>query len=389
VLVALQMALCLAAIVAAGLLVRSVERLKAMDLGFDRDHVVYVTVSPAGAGYSADRFAGYAERVGAALAKLPGVVGVSPLATRPLSGDGNAIAAQRPGRPPKFNGPMPDAQEVTHLNAVGEGFFETLGIPLLVGRTFAAADFAPDADAVIVDELFVRRFFPGEDPIGKRVGLGRNPAESSRYSIVGVVGNSRYNSMRNDLMPTFYQPFRARGTINFAIRSTMAAAPLADAVRKAVASVDPSVPVTEFHTQSALIDRTLRTERLLGLISAALGVIALTIAAIGLAGLLAYVVARRRAEIGLRVALGASARDVVRMVLADCGWLVGAGILLGVPCAYGVARLLRTSLFQLEPFDVPTTAAACAVLCAVALAAAWLPARRAAGIDPITALRQE
>jgi ABC-type antimicrobial peptide transport system permease subunit len=127
----------------------------------------------------------------------------------------------------------------------------------------------------------------------------------------------------------------------------------------------------------------------MGIISAALGAIALTIAAIGVAGLLAYVVARRRTEIGVRIALGASTRDVVRLVLADCGGLVVAGVAVGLPCAYGVARVLRTSLFQVEPFDVPTAAASCAVLCAVALAAAWLPARRAARIDAITALRQE
>jgi predicted permease len=388
-LVSLQIALCLAAIVAAGLLVRSLEKLKWMDVGFDRNQIVYASVSPARAGYSTDRFADFAERVRAALARLPGVVSVSPVQTRLLSGGGNATAVQRQGRPPLATGPVADPREVTHLNAVGEGFFETLGIPLLVGRTLTAADFAPGTDAVVVDELFVRRFFPGEDPLGKRFGLGRNPAESSQYSIVGVVGNSRYNSMRNDLMPTLYAPFRAGGTIHLAIRSTMAAVPLGDAVRKAVASIDPSVPVTELHTQSALIDRTLRTERLLGIISAALGVIALTIAAIGLAGLLAYVVAKRRTEIGLRIALGASSRNVVRMVLADCGWLVGAGLLVGLPCAYGVARLLRTSLFQLEPFDVPTTVAACAVLGAVSVAAPWLPARRAASIDAITALRQE
>ena len=164
---------------------------------------------------------------------------------------------------------------------------------------------------------------------------------------------------------------------------------LPGAVRQAVASVDAAVPMTEFHTQPALIDRLLRTERMLSVISAALGGIALTLAAIGLAGLLGYIVARRRQEIGVRMALGASAADVVRMVLRDSSRLIGMGLAIGLPCAYGVARVLRSLLFELEPVDIPTTAMAFAVLSAVALAAAWLPARRAASIDAVSALRKE
>jgi predicted permease len=274
-----------------------------------------------------------------------------------------------------------------HLNSVGGGLFETLRIPLVTGRTIERRDIRPNADAVVVDELFVRRFFPNENPLGRRFGLGRD--KNNRYEIVGVVGNSRYNSLRGDARPTVYEPYSAGGTIHFAIRTTMDSARLAEAVRKAVASVDPAVPLTEFHTQTALIDRLLRTERLLGFLSGAFGLVALALAAIGLGGLLAYAVARRTNEIGVRMALGAAAGDVIRMVLRDSLWMVGTGILIGLPCAYAIGRVLKTALFRLEPLDPQTAALSFFALLAVALVAAWVPARRAARIDPMAALREE
>jgi macrolide transport system ATP-binding/permease protein len=388
-LVSVQIALCLAALVAAGLLGQSLARLKAIDIGFERDHIAYATVSPSRAGYTPDRNAAYAERVREALAQLPGIVHVALLHTRPLSGGGNAAPVNMPGRPPRVEGSIANSEDFTQTNAVGEGFFETMGIPLVAGRVLDRRDVPVDAAAVVVDETFARRFLAGQDPIGRRFGLGIDAKGNTRYEVVGVVGNSRYNSLRNDLAPTMYQAYRAGGTVNLAIRSAIDPLLLNAAVREAIASIDPSVPLTEFHTQTALIDRTLRTERMLGVISGALGAIALSLSAIGLAGLLAYIVARRRTEIGVRMALGASARDVVAMVLRDSCWLVAIGIAIGLPCAYAVSRTLRTLLFQLDPLDLPTTAFAFLVLCAVALAAAWLPARRAARIDAMSALRQE
>jgi ABC-type antimicrobial peptide transport system permease subunit len=223
--------------------------------------------------------------------------------------------------------------------------------------------------------------------LGHRFGFG--PKENNRYEIVGVVGNSRYNSLRDDAYPTVYQPYRPAGTIHFAIRTTMDSARLAQAVRKAVASVDPAVPLTEFHTQTALIDRLLRTERLLGFVSSAFGLVALALAAIGLGGLLAYAVARRTNEIGVRMALGAAADDVIRMVLRDSLWMVGSGLFVGLPCSYAIGKVLKTALFRLEPLDLETAALALVALLAVALIATWVPARRAARIDPMTALREE
>ncbi len=379
-LVSIQIALCLAALVSAGLLGRSLENLKWMNVGFDRDNLVYASVSPSRAGYSAERFGPYVDRVREELARLPGIVRVSPVSTRLLSGGGNNGRVNLPGRPW-------DDQSRTNLNTVGEGFFDTLRIPVVAGRTLEPRDMRPDAGVVVVDEAFAKRYFPNENPLGRRFGL--DPKDNNRYEIVGIVGSTLYNSMRRDTYPTIYQPYRPGGTIHFAIRASIDAAGLAEAVRRAVASVDPAVPLTEFHTQTALIDRMLRTERLLGFVSGAFGVVALTLAAIGLGGLLAYAVARRTNEIGVRMALGAAASDVIRMVLRDSLWMVGAGVVIGLPCAYAIGRVLKTALFQLEPLDPRTVAMSFFALLTVALVAAWVPARRAARINPVIALREE
>jgi predicted permease len=379
-LVSVQIALCLTALVAAGLLGRSLQKLKWVDLGFDKENLAYVTVSPARAGYPVERESPYTERVRETLLRLPEVRQVSMVQTRLLAGAGNNGRVNLPGHP--WN----DTYRA-NLNAAGDGFFEAMRIPLLAGRTLDRRDMNPDPRAVVIDELFAKRYFPNQSPIGRRVGL--DPADNQRYEIVGVVGNSRYNSLRDDAVPTIYQPYRPGGTIHFVMRTTANSSNLAESVRLAVASVDPAVPVTEFHTQAELIDRLLRTERLLGFVSAAFGLVAMALATIGLAGLLAYAVSRRTSEIGVRMALGAASSDVVRMVLRDSLWMVGGGILLGLPCAYAVGRVFKNELFGLDPLDPASSALALSALLVVALLAAWIPARRAAGIDPITALREE
>ena len=389
-LVSIQIALCLTALVAGGLLGRSLKNLKWMDVGFDRENLAYASMNPWQAGYSAERVGPYVDRVREELARLPGVLRVSPLQVRLLSGSGNISRVSIPGRSFRIEKGVVTPAEAASRNSVGDGFFETLHIPLVAGRTIERRDIRPNAEAVVVDELFTRRFFPNENPLGRRFGF--NTKENNRYEIVGVVRDSRYNSLRSEALPAVYEPFLPRdlrGPIHFAIRTTMDSVRLAEAVRKAVASVDPAVPLTEFYTQTALIDRLLRTERLLGFMSGAFSLVALTLAAIGLGGLLAYAVARRTNEIGVRMALGAAAGDVIRMVLRDSLWMVGAGILIGLPCAYAIGRILKTALFRLEPLDPPTAALSFLALLAVALLAAWIPARRAARIDPMTALREE
>jgi predicted permease len=385
VLVSIQMALCLTALVAAGLLGRSLGKLKMMDIGFDRENLAY-----ASAGFTDSRTSSYVERVREELSRLPGVAMVSVTQVRLLSGNGNGLRVNIPGRERPVEPGIVDPMDVVHQNRVGAGFFETLRIPLLAGRVIEPRDIRSNASAVVVDELFAKRFFPNQDPLGRRFGLTLK--QNDTYEIVGVVGDTRYRSLRGDLVPTVYQPFvpgELRGPVHFAIRARVDSGVLGESVRKVMAAVDPSVPLTEFHTQTTLIDRLLRTERLLSFLSGAFGVIALALAAIGLGGLLAYAVARRTGEIGVRMAIGATSRDVVTMVLRDSLRVVGWGLLVGLPCAYGVGRVLKTALFGLEPWDAWTGVLSLGALMVVALLAAWAPAWRAARINPIRALREE
>ena len=388
-LVSIQIALCLTALVAAGLLGRTLENLKWVDVGFDRQNLAYASVNPWQAGYSPERMGPYVDRVREELLRLPGVLRVSTIEVRLLHGGGNRTRVNIPGRPSRFERGVVDEATAVHLNRAGEGFFETMRIPIVAGRIIERRDLRPNAEAVVVDELFARRFFPNQNALGRRFGIGR---ENNRYEIVGIVGDSRYNSLRNDPIPTMYEPDvpgRSRGPTHFAIRASIDSGRLTEAVRKAVASVDPAVPLTEFHTQTALIDRLLRTERLLSFVSGAFGLVALMLAAIGIGGLLAYAVARRTNEIGVRMAVGAAAGHVIRMVLRDSLWMVGTGILIGLPCVYAIGMVLKTALFRLEPLDPWIVALSFIALLAIALLAAWIPARRAARIDPITALREE
>jgi predicted permease len=388
-LVSFQIALCLTALVAAGLLGRSLEKLKWVDVGFDRENLAYASVSPGQAGYSTERLGPYVNRVLEELARLPGVLRVTVVQVRLLSGNGQLSRVSIPGRPTPIDKGLVRAEDAANVNWVGEGFFETLRIPLIAGRTIERGDFRRNADAVVVDELFARRFFPNENPLGRRFGFGET--ENNRYEIVGVVRNTLYNSLRREPLPTVYEPYipDAGSPMHFAIRTTRDSAGLAQAVRTALASVDPEVPLTEFHTQNALIDRLLQTERLLALMSGAFSLVALTLAAIGIGGVLAYAVSRRTNEIGVRMALGASGSDVIRMVMRDSLWMTGMGILIGCPCAFAIGKVLEAILFRLEPFDPWTGALSLFTLLAITLLAAWVPARRAMRVDPMIALRYE
>ena len=271
------------------------------------------------------------------------------------------------------------------MNSVGEEFFETLRIPLLAGRTLQRRDMSQTADAVVVDEVFAKRYFPNESPLGRRFGFG---PENNRYEIVGVAGNSRYNNLRDDVYPTIYQAFVPTGTIHFAIRSSIDSGRLVEAVRRAVAAVDPAVPLTEFHTQTALIDRLLRPSgfglRLWRLRTGCVDSCShrtrwrtrLRRGSPHQRNRSSHGVGRRRRRCG--------PNGVSRFALDG-----RMGIVIGLPCAYVIGRVLKTALFRLEPLDPGTAALAFVALLAVALLAAWVPARRAARIDPMTALREE
>jgi predicted permease len=386
-LVAAQMGLCLTVLVAAGLLGRSLANLRLADVGFDRQRVLYASVNPWRAGMPASLVEPYLERLRQELAAIPGVQRVAAIGSRPLSGSSSMTSAHVPGGPGEG-----DPSSHVLRNELGDGAIEALGLRMLAGRSFDARDRQAARAAVVVNQRFVERFCAGKAPIGQRFRMGGEDGEL--LEIVGVVSNSRYRSLRrDDGMPTVFVPLRAGDrtgrSIHLLIKTAVPPGTLAAAIHEAARRVNPDVPVTELFTQSALIDRMLRTERLLSIASRAFGAVALVLAAIGLAGLLIYAVARRTSEIGLRMAMGAAPGDVARMVLRDSCWLVAGGILVGLPAAMVVARLLRSTLVGVHAADPTTTGIALAILGTVALLAAWLPARRAAAIDPMAALREE
>ncbi|MFL6351235.1 MAG: ADOP family duplicated permease [Bryobacteraceae bacterium] len=385
-LVVVQIGLSLTVLVSAGLLARSLANLKSMDIGFNRENLIYASVNPWSAGYKPEQVNPYVERFRVRLAAIPGVSKVAIIEERPLSGNASMTDVNIPGRPYSQTG-----SDNALMNNVSEGLFETLGIPLIAGRTFQPGDMKPKSDAVIVDELFASRYYPRQNALGQQFGTGPKPTEL--YRIIGIVKASRYNTLREAIQPAMYRPSSTASgpgsNVNFVIRASVDARRLASAIRDAAAVVDSSVPVVEIKTQTALIDHLLLVDRLLSILSSAFGVLALILSGIGLIGLLAYSVARRTSEIGIRMALGASQSDIVHLVLNDALWLVIAGILAGLPGAFLVGRLLKHTLFKLQPTDPATATLSLLILATLAAIATWLPASRAARIDPMTAIREE
>jgi predicted permease len=323
------------------------------------------------------------------------------------------------GAPPKSN------VSVEWL-AVGLDFFSTMRIPMLAGRTFTPADFgsaaatnaavtaAADAPAketrssgpisvnqsevqaapvpVIINEAFAREFFPNQDPVGKHMGnaQGDEPATDPQpgYLIVGIAGNTKYNNLRLEIEPTIYLP-QVGNSAHFELRTTTDPLALVKVVNGVVSSVDDNLPLFAVRTQTEQIEQTLFLNRLMSQISSAFALLALVLACIGLYGLLSYEVARRTREIGIRMALGAKAGDVLRAVIAQGIALAAVGVAIGMAIALGVTRFLGSLLYNVKAGDPLTFAGVALLLVAVAALACYIPALRAARVDPMVALRYE
>jgi predicted permease len=401
-LVSVQFALSFAALGAAGLLGRSLGNLYSTDLGFDAAQLSFATVWPAS--YGPATVLQYRERLKREVEAIPGVAAVAQLMWRPLEAEaiGGGQAIEAPAGPPVEQAPgISNPAARAYVSLGGPGFVGVLGLELLAGRTLepgegcdflarigeAAMDASSPPCPVVVDQRFADVFFQSRNPVGQvfRV-LGRF------HHAVGLVSNARLYGLRHEARPMFYAQVNAGGlgaAPHLAIRAQIDSEALGAAVRQAVARVDPTVPLAEFHTQSGLVDRLLRTERLLAQISGAFSLAALALAAVGLAGLLSYAVSRRTNEIGIRMALGATGGQVRRMVLVESVAMVGAGVLVGVPAAWAVGRYLRSQLVGLEPNDPSTTALSLLALVVIAGLASLLPARRATRVNPLTALRED
>jgi predicted permease len=371
-----QVALCLVLLVGAGLFIRTLQNLKSVNAGFDDEGVLLVDV----AGMRPFEF--YRDAVDM-LQRLPGVASASVATNTPLSGAGWSEKVTIDGKT--------EEREPAFI-AISPKYFQTLRTPLLRGRSFSADDEGPRATAAIVNEAFARRYFSGQDGLGRRflATVGRPAVD---LEVVGVVSDVIANDLRAPAPPTVYVPYfqvqvMAQNFSTLQVRAVGSLTALADAVRRELQPKMAGSPV-EIRALSAQVDSASVRERLITTLASGLGVVALVLAAVGLYGLLAYSVASRMKEIGIRVALGANPRSVVTLVLRQGIWLALTGIVIGVVSAAALSRLVEGMLFGLTPLDPMTFLGVSGLLAAVAFAASCIPARRASRIDPLISIRAE
>jgi predicted permease len=378
-----QVALSVVLVSAAGLFVRHLTSLRYQDLGFDRESVLLVTLDPVHAGYSREQLAGlYSDLIGR-FEGIHGVRSATLAAVTPIEGGAASRYVQVEGFVDQ-----PSSRERASLNWVGPKYFQTLGIRQISGRDFIASE-QNGPPAAIVNEAFVRHYFGRNQPLGKRF---RFDGQERQYEIVGVVGDAKYSSLHDPPPRTiFLHAFQeARGRFSeFAIRTEGPPARVAADVRAAAQNALKSVPISKMTTLGDQVDGSTKPERLIAILSALFGGLGAGLAAIGLYGLLAYTVARRTSEIGVRIALGATPRDVTVMVLKGAAALVGAGLVVGAPLAIWGKRFASSAIEGLPSSPGGPLVLAALAMVGVALVAAYVPARRAARVDPIEALRRE
>jgi predicted permease len=385
-LVVAQVALSLLLLVGAGLFSRSLINLRALDPGFKPERLFAFQVEPARGGQDFPRRVATLRRIQDELLALPGVASVSGADVALMTGSswGNTL---------RIEGYEPKAEDSTnaYFNSVAPGFFETLGIPLVAGRDVAETDVLGAPKVAVVNEVFARRFFKDDSPLGRRFGLGRRETTFD-YEIVGVARDGKSASLREEPRPYVYVPFtqdETVGGLTYYVRSSVLADSFGAQLRAAVARVDPTLPVTDLKTMQAQIGESLFVERMVALLSAAFGLLATALAAIGLYGVMSYAVTMRTREIGLRVALGADRRAVLSLVLREVAILAVLGIAIGLPGGYGLGKLVESQLFGLSARDPLTFGVATLALVTTAFVAGLIPAVRAARVDPMTALRYE
>jgi putative ABC transport system permease protein len=379
-----EVALALCLLVGAGLLLRSFTRLTAVDPGFRSEQVLSVRLAPPTARYAdGDALRGFYGELLPRLESVPGVASVAAVSVLPLSGSGAIYGFSIVGREPPPEGQVQDM----YARVVTPGYFSTLGIPLLRGRAFTATDREDSPPVMLINEAAAERFFRGADPVGERISLGGDVA----WETVGVVGAVHQEALAVAPAPELYRVHaQAPGRqMNVVMRTERDPAALFGAVRTEVQRLDPALPMERFQTGDELVAAALARPRfyasLLGLFAAS----ALVLAAVGISGLIAYAVGRRRREIGIRMALGADATRVVGGVMRGALALAGAGLIAGALLALAGTRLLSGLLYGVGTLDPVAFAAAAAALLAVAAAAAWLPARRAARVDPMLSIRAD
>ena len=391
-LLVVQVAISLVLLIGAGLFLRTVYNLRQVDVGFNPNNLVLFRVNPQLNRYDPPRITSLYQQLLQRLGAMPGVRAVTLTNPPLLSGGVNStsfIVQGRPFSPAAADDPRTREAMTVNRVRVAPSFFETMEMPLVRGRQFTDHDNSPPPRVAIINEAAVRKFFPDEDPIGRR--FGHQPETSGELEIVGVVRDAKYNALRDAPPATIYVPYGhyPAGAMAVVIRTAGDPSAAMPAIRDAVRQVDANLPLMDMATQMDQIERRFTQERVFAQAYSLFGGLALLVAAIGLFGLMSYNVTRRTTEIGIRMALGAQRDTVLHMVLRESLVLVAVGVVAGVAAAFASGRFIATLLFGLEPSDVSTMALAVAVMVAVSMLAGYLPARRAARLDPMLALRHE
>jgi predicted permease len=392
-LVVAQVALSFLLLIGAGLFVRSLQNLLAVDPGFRTAHVLTFSVNPSRIGYDAERSRAFAQTLLARASATPGVSSAAYTFISLLEGGGWGMPFTVEGYQPP-----PGESAGSMANAVSPGYFAAMGIPLLAGRDFDERDdrVLPRPDTwpyrvAVVNESFVQRYFKNVSPIGRHIGIGANPGTPMPIEIVGVAKDSRYTGIREDARPQVFFPYlQARmENITIYVRTGQDPDAIMQSMRQAVAAIDPQVPIFGVSTLEERVRRSVVNERLIAGLSAALSAVATILAVVGLYGVIAYTVTRRTREIGIRMALGAQGSQIARSVLREAGLLVAIGLTLGFAAAWWLGRYVQSQLYGIKPADPSTIALAGITLVVVATLAAMLPARRASMVSPMSALRED
>ena len=387
-LVIAELALAIVLLLAAGLLVRSFNKLIAIDLGFERDNVLTVRINLPRSNYSEPaKIEGFYDELLQRVRSLPGVQAAGAINHTPLSGFGLIAFVQAEGHPPLDRKKDPPVG----IGSISADYFQTMKIPLLSGRDYDARDAANGQKVAIVNQAFAHRFFPGTDPIGKRVSFACKESEGLCRTVVGVVGNIRQESLTDEVTPEIYVPF-AQMPINgmtLLVRTTADPLALVSAVRNEVLAIDKDQPIYDVKTLNQRVNDAVAVSRSLMLLFTAFALLALVLGSVGIYGIVSYSVTQRTHEIGIRMALGAQTANVLGLIMRNGLILVLTAIAIGIVSALALTRFLRTLLFGVTPADSVTFVLVSLVFFVIAMLASLIPALRATRVAPLVALRYE
>jgi predicted permease len=382
-----QIAMSMALLVPAGLFAKSLFNVSKVDLGLKSDHMMLFSISPELNGYTTERTRQLFERMEDEIGAVPGVTNVVAAIVPVIAGNnwGNSLAVEG------FEA-GPDTDTNASFNGIGPGYFTTMGIPLIAGREFTRADAFGSPKVAIVNQAFARKFNLGDNPIGKHFGLGGGPGTKLDIEIVGMVRDAKYSDVKRQPPPQYFMPYRQEERLGygyFYVRSATPPEQMLSTIPAVMRKLDASLPLDDVKTMETQIKENVAQDRVISTLSLAFAVLATVLAAVGLYGVLAYTVAQRTREFGLRMALGADGGTVRTIVMKQVMRMAIVGGVIGMLIALGVGRAAKSMLFEMEGYDPVVLAVATFALAIVALGAGFLPALRASKIDPMTALRYE